>query len=481
MTYMKKSTHSLGRLARDNKGAALPIIAVSLAVLVLAAGGAIDASRAQLVEAKLSSSLDAAGLAAGSTINTANHESEANKFFYANYPADYLGSTVTSLTSNINADNTIITLTATATVPTTLLRLAGIDQFTVSVESEITRANRGIEIVLVVDNSGSMNNSAGGGLSRLEALQAASHTLVDILYGGDQAAENLWMGIVPFAQGVNIGTSRGSWYNDGNHFWGIYPWEGCVEARASTGRDTTDDPPATQRFDQYYARCLNHFDYDHLLSVPNSWFGNDFSRRNCNGGFYRSNASNATWGPNQYCPQRMTQLTSSRSIIEGDIDSLEAVGSTHTNLGAVWAWRMLSPRWRGLWGGEMNTEGLPLDYNEPNMEKAVVILSDGANQHINANYSSYRYLSDGLLGTTSSFSADNRLDDRTKDVCDAMKNNNVIIYTVAFGTSISQQGRDLMQDCASKDDFYFESPSVADLNSAFNAIGDSLANLRVSK
>lgn len=71
------------KLLKDTRGAAMPIIAVSIMVLLMASGGAIDAGRAQLVEAKLSSSLDAAGLAAGSSINTMNYKDEVNKYFSA--------------------------------------------------------------------------------------------------------------------------------------------------------------------------------------------------------------------------------------------------------------------------------------------------------------------------------------------------------------------------------------------------------------
>ena len=61
---------------------------------------------------------------------------------------------------------------------------------------------------MVLDNTGSMANSAGGGQSKIAALQAAADTLVSTLFAGQSTSTNgkLWVGIVPFSQAVNIGT-----------------------------------------------------------------------------------------------------------------------------------------------------------------------------------------------------------------------------------------------------------------------------------
>ncbi len=37
------------------------------------------------------------------------------------------------------------------------------------------------------------------------------NTLLDILYGGSNTANNLWVGVVPFSQAVNIGTGNSGW------------------------------------------------------------------------------------------------------------------------------------------------------------------------------------------------------------------------------------------------------------------------------
>lgn len=472
-------------IIRSEQGSALPIIGLSVAALVASSGLAVDMGRAQLVQSKLSSSLDAAGLAAGSTVSTVDVGTEVNKYVNANFPSGYLGSQLGEVSSSLNSDNTILTVNASATVPTTFMKVVGINSLTVSATSEITRVQKGLELVLVMDNTGSMAQSAGGGGSKIQAARTAATDLVNILYAGRSTVENLYIGLVPFSQAVNIGSSRSSWTTGTTLNWGSGgSWGGCVEARGSTHRDVTDDPPATERFDKYYYAC----------DSTNQWYGTNSSRTNCatspsSSLRYRTSQSTSTYGPNLYCPQALTPMTQTKNTILNGINSMQAVGGTEIPTGLAWGWRMLSPRWRGLWGGEMDTNSLPLDYHAPLMNKALVLMTDGNNDISYNVYSAYGMPNSGQLGTSplpcsgSNCSVgEATLDTRTSQLCSSMKaGDNIIIYTIALGTSISSASRTMLRECASKPEFYFESPDSATLQTAFRAIGDSLSNLRVSK
>jgi hypothetical protein len=235
---------------------------------------------------------------------------------------------------------------------------------------------------------------------------------------------------------------------------------GCVDARGG-GLDVTDDPPSVQSFNAYYWPNDTH----------NSWIRS-------NGG-YRTPLS-ASRGPNKNCSEPVIPMTANQTTIINGINAMVARGNTHINLGAVWGWRMLSPRWRGLWGGEMDANRLPLDYNSPKMIKAAIIMTDGANTMSNSSHSAYWYLSDGKLGTTSSTGAVSQLDSRFLQICQAMKTNNIIIYTIGFGNP-GGNAASILKTCASQPSYYFNSPTPAELQAAFSAIGDSLSSLRVSQ
>lgn len=437
---------------RSEQAAIMPLIGLSLLAIIGSVGIAVDTGRAQLAQSKLSSSLDAAGLAGGATVNTVNLTSEVTKYLNANFQ-NYMDATITDISVTTNSDNSIIYLSATATMPTTFMRVLGNDSVEIAASAEITRETKGLELVLVLDNTGSMAGQP------LLDLQNASYSLIDILFGNNETIEDLWVGVVPFSQAVNIGSSRSSWLDGTSFNWGITSWGGCVDARLS-GQDVTDTPPAGNLFRAYY--------------WPDD--GNNDWRRD--DGTYRSITS--TRGPNKNCPAALTPMTSSKTTVETAIAAMQARGNTHINLGAVWGWRMLSPLWRGLWGGEMDSNSLPLDYNAPLMNKAVIIMTDGENTMSNSTRTAYWYLSNGRLGTTNQSAAVTALDSRLSQVCTAMKNNNIIVYTVAFndpGTNVEN----LLRNCATQPEFYFDSPNGEELQQAFRMIGDSLSNLRVSK
>lgn len=468
------------------RGSALPIIGLSMTMLIAASGTAIDMGRAQLVQAKLASSLDAAGLAAGASVSTVNLNTETNKYMNANFPSGYMGATLTSATATLNSEGSVITLAATAQVPTTFMKVMHIDNLTVRADAEITRVQKGLELVLVMDNTGSMTQSAGGGQTKLQAAKNAATTLVNILYGNKTTVPDLWIGLVPFSQAVNIGTTRGSWTANTTFNWGSDSWGGCVEARGATNRDVTDDPPSVELFAKYFAPCN---------TSVNAWFGTNSSRNNCATSpaasvRYRTGFGTSTHGPNLYCPQAVTPMTQTKNTILNGITAMQAVGGTEIPTGMSWGWRMLSPRWRGLWGGEMNANSLPLDYHAPLMNKAVVLMTDGDNDITDTTYTAYGVANTGgQLGSnplpcsgTNCTVGETRLNTRTTQICSSMKaNDNIIIYTVALGTSISTNGKNILKGCASKPEYYFESPDSATLQTAFKQIGDSLSNLRVSK
>ena len=474
-------TQHMQKLAHSEDGSVLPLVGVASIVLIGSMGLAIDSGRAQLVRSKLMSSADAAALAVGARLGATDLDAEAAKFVHANFPAGYAGGTVTSVDAEANDDESVITVSASATMQTTLMSVLGFGEVTVSVTSEVTRDVTGLELALVLDNTGSMLTD-----NKIGSLKTAATDLVNILYGSDGVANNLYVGIVPFSQAVNIGPTRSNWLVAGSlaaRDWGTTTWAGCVEARSATSRDTTDDPYTSQAFIPYYWPDNNYSSY-YNSSIGNNWItysgGGDDDDDDDDSGTPTYNITAST-GPNKFCPQPITPLTSSKATVLAGIQSMNAVGLTHINTGAVWGWRLLSPRWRDMWGGEMDQEDLPLDYNTPQMNKVMVLMSDGDNTFYDGYFTDYRFLSNNRLGTTSSTTAASRLNTRTTTVCTAMKNAGITIYTIAFGTELSTTGRNLLRGCATQPDYYFYSPNAADLQTAFNTIGDSLSKLRVSR
>ena len=459
------------------------------------------------MQSRMQNALDATGLAIGSEVSTTNISSETSKYFYANFPAAYMGTTITSgPTATPNADNTVIALDVSGTVDMTFMQIFGKTSSTVSATSQITRHSKGLELVLVMDNTGSMANSAGGGISKISAAKTAAQSLLDILYGtNNNTSANLWVGVVPFSQAVNIGTSHPTWLDtayDNTLNWGTSSWAGCVEARTNGAAlpqlDTSDDPPSIKPFRQYYSMCNTNTNYEN-----NRWFGtNANSYNNCssNNGVHYQVTSTTTRGPNLYCPVAVQPMVAEKDTVMATVNAMQPNGNTHIALGMAWGWRMLSPRWQGLWGGEMNSNNLPQAYKTPLMNKVVILMTDGDNTLSGTNaagnatsnpglYSAYGFPDTNALNVSGGECTSNgdctagetEINNRTTAVCNAMKANGILIYTIALGAQVSGTGQTLLSACATSPSFYFLSPTTNELQGIFQQIGDSLANLRISQ
>ncbi len=494
----------------SEQGSAMPFIALGVLMLTGATGTAIDMGRVQVVQTRMQTALDAAGLAVGTEISTANIAAETSKYFYANFPTGYLGTTITSLTAVPNSTNSIIALNVSGSVNTTFMRLFGVNNVSVSAASQITRAQSGLELVLVMDNTGSMAQSAGGSVTKILAAKNAASSLLDVLYGaGNNTQPNLWVGVVPFSQNVNIGTGHAAWLDtayDATLNWGPTAWAGCIEARANIAAppqyDTTDDVPTTSNvktlFRQYHSPCNTNTSYENNL-----WKGQSPSKTNCvtTGTTAYNTPLSTTRGPNMNCTvTAVLPMVAEKNTIMTTINSMQAVGNTQINTGLAWGFRMLSPKWRGLWGGEMDTNNLPLDYHTTLMNKVVILMTDGDNTLTGASgsstsishpgsYSAYGYPDQNIMNVSGGEctsggncnAGQTEFNNRTLTVCSAMKAQGVIIYTIALGSSVSSTGQTLLRSCATSPSYYFLSPTTNTLTSIFQQIGDSLANLRVSQ
>lgn len=510
------SVNLLSRLIKSERGGAMPIIGLAFVVITCSIGLAIDIGRGQLVEAKLYNALDTAGLAAGAKISNVNVQTEVERFVASNFPEGYVGATVSNVVGTASQDNKTIYVSATAIVPTTFMRILGWEQLTVNASSEITRSISGLEAILVLDNTGSMSYNING-TTGLAELKIASKLLLDNLYGDEDTVDKLYVGIVPFSQAVNVGPGQTGWLAAGSLAaldWGTTSWAGCVMARSNNSNpeyDSTDEHYTTEALQPYYWpddtgvwSALNNTnpinDWINPGVAMNNMFGPDYFDTARIDAFVQAqpiafpgpsgpqaNTSyasplNSSLGPNKNCPQEMTPMMQSKSTLKSDIDTMTAQGYTHINLGAAWGFRMLSPNWRGEWGGEMDANDLPLDYNTPLMNKAVVIMTDGDNRFGRKPFTAYGFRHQGnLAGQTSGNGAEGELDNRVTASCTAMKNVGINIYTVTYGADVSTDTKNLMRNCASNNDFFFDAPAGGDLSAAFQQIGDSLSNLRVSK
>jgi Flp pilus assembly protein TadG len=150
----------------SQKGFVLVYMAATLTTLLLFTGLAVDTGRAYVVKAQLTKAVDGAALAAARSLNSGVPRNEAVRVFQANFPTGYLGTTAVTdpvatpgffnVATNAGTGVNTVTVTASATVPTTFMRLANFTDLTVTSTGEATR--RMVDLSLVLDVSGSIGS-----------------------------------------------------------------------------------------------------------------------------------------------------------------------------------------------------------------------------------------------------------------------------------------------------------------------------------
>lgn len=156
------------KLPNKQHGQILLMVALLAIVLIASVGLAVDAGLGYLVKAKLNAAVDSASLAAarGVTLGdnqaaqAANARQSAKEFFDINYPDKFLLSTPVLNTTGVTFDKGTVTIdvSATASLPVSLMGLLGFDTLNVAASAQTVRKD--LDMVLTMDTSGSLDDNA---------------------------------------------------------------------------------------------------------------------------------------------------------------------------------------------------------------------------------------------------------------------------------------------------------------------------------
>lgn len=163
--------------------------------LVLMAGVGIDIMRYEQERVRLQGATDRAVLAATSLRQTQDVETVIRDYLERENLAHLIQSIETDQGVNFREAR----VTTRATMPTILMHLVGIRELQMQVISAAEERVPNLEISLVVDLSGSMNN-----FNRLENLQDAAEEFIDTVFGASEDG-SISMSLVPYTGQVNAG------------------------------------------------------------------------------------------------------------------------------------------------------------------------------------------------------------------------------------------------------------------------------------
>ncbi len=406
MTLLTKAKNTVSRFAlntgkryaQDTQGNFATIFAVSLFVITAGLAAAIDIASAVSAKQRLQDTTDQISLYAAKSLetDTAALTAQAQDYFNLNYPntnGDIVLDKIERVGDKVNVE------TSTKVV-TNFAGMLGVDEINVRATSTASYADRGLDIALVLDTTGSMRGS------KIDTLRTAATELIEEL---DDGTDSVRVSVVPFAQYVNVGADNlnANWIDNSSVGRN---WEGCVGSRDGRGEQTPD------------------------------YNGRDFPA-----------VSGVT------CNTPITPLSANLDLAKTGVSNLMARGWTYIPSGLAWGWRTLE-------NADPFTEAKANDSKD--RDRILVLMTDGANTRANS-------------GTLHNSTNTNKADNATKQLCRAIKGENIQIYTIAYELNDNKTRR-MLERCATNDTMYFDARNSADLSAAFAEIAANLSTLRLT-
>ncbi|MFH6782529.1 MULTISPECIES: pilus assembly protein [Methylobacterium] len=415
------------RFRRDRSGSVAVIMALAMIPVTFLVGAGVDYARSAGIQAKLQTATDAAVLAvireAPTLKSDADFQARARAYFDASFPSQ-AGVTVTSFTPT--RSGTLVTVSATAQVDMTLGRLMHPGPLAVTGTSQAMSGGKAVEIALVLDNTGSMNDAG-----KLPALKQAAKDFLTYLDKVVVSRADAKVALIPFSTQVNLGTSvsAAGWLNyTKTGTTSAASWQGCI-----TDRDQPYDVqvPATEPTgaDAYPATTCATTQNGRPTLAPIRPLGTDYG----------------------------TLATA--------IDGMTAGGNTNVTIGVAWGLEALTP-----YGPLATATSLAND----RVSKIMIVLTDGQNtQNRWKSVCTGNWLADLFSGCVNA----SVIDARTLSACNAAKAAGITIYTVR----VIDGNADMLKSCATKDGFFYNVITADDLKPAFQSIGSSIAQFRLTQ
>jgi Flp pilus assembly protein TadG len=466
----------LAALLRDQSGSAAIITGIALLVIAALGFAAFDFTRVNGSKTDMQDALDAAALAAARVKGDDAAAQKAGQDYLAAHlsPDEYK-----DLKVDFEITEDTVTATATAKVQPYFVHMFMGGPIPIKTDSEVKRQLDGaLEVALVLDVTGSM---AG---SKIDALKVAAEALTKEITKVKDA--DVKIAVVPFSNYVNVGVSRKNepWVTgtadivttkvtpagcnpdvtQSTKCVATAPSYTCTKYNDGVPYQTTCSGGCTKYETTYYdppkkGACWN----ESTTTTTQKWSG-------CVGSpAYPKNVEDkdtARTYPAKFttCAPEFTPLTDKLGPVESAIKALKPGGYTYIPAGLAWGWNLISQP-------TPITDGKAYDPSNKRPRKAIVLMTDGANTMYVDGSGTHHYVGDTKPAP--------QADTYTAELCKNIKAEKIELYTVAFQIDVPS-AHEMLQKCATSSSHYYKADSAAELLKAFEAIGQSLENLRIS-
>jgi len=438
-THLRREARSF---VRNRDGNVALAFSLALLPLLAAAGAAIDYSRASNARTQLHNAVDSTVLALAKRapiLSDAQLKAEAETYFKAVLRnRDDLA----TLPIVVKRTDKRLAITAAGVMPTSFMKIFGQPSLPVTSLAEASIGQRKAEIVLALDNTGSMKD-----FNKIGELRKATKNLIDAAEKAAPAGSGMIkIALVPFDTHVKLDPAANRYAS----------WLVTKEEASDSVFDDIRDRAAPR---------------SGMISRA-AWNGCITDR----GPGYDANsrpavlAIGASLHPAMTCAESAglataLPLTNDWAALRAKAASMQPSGNTNVTIGARFGLAALSPANSGPLGG-----GVP--FGTPDVDKYLVLLTDGKNTQ-------NRYVPGGN---------ELAIDAKTKAMCDDIKSRSS--RTDAKGRPIPDvkvftvrviDGRiDLLKDCATNPSMYKEVADASQIDAVFKDILREITRLQLT-
>lgn len=453
---LARHTRFLTHLRRDERGGVAILFGLMATLMMLFIGAAIDLSKWLNARMDTLNAIDSAVLAGARSLQV----NPTNPQAAVTVAEDYYKSNTARRTQvldtiefQVNDDGMSIEATGGASIKTPFLSFANINQLPLvnASKGEFGQAKVAVggngemdlEVSMMLDVTGSMSGS------KIQDLKAAAKDLIDIIIWDDQSEYTSRVALVPFSESVRINDNWGAEVASNGpktvtvgSGWNRKTYlidEKCFTERKGTEALTDAAPNGTDKIPRFY---------------------------DADGKCYPRNAV-------------VIPLSSNKAMLKSAIDGYQADGMTAGHIGTAWAWYMLSPNW----AQRVPVASRPASYSlltqlnskgRPKLKKIAVLMTDGEyNTEYCPNGVSTDYVSCSLPNGNATSQA--------AKLCTNMKAKGIEVYTVGFDLGGNTTAINVLRNCATTPDQFYQADNGEQLKQAFRNIALKISDLYLSR
>lgn len=506
----------LHQFRRDESGVLVVFSLFFFMIILLVGGLGIDMMRSEMTRTRLQNAADNSALAAADLDQTLDPAAVVADYFAKSGMTQYLD----SVTVTEGLGFRVVDVAVSAVMDTNFIHMVGIDTMSIAAASTAEERIDAVEISLVLDISGSMGSN-----SRLTNLKVAAKEFIDTLMDTSEAGK-VSISIVPYATQVSVGSTLLAEYNATSE----HSYSDCVNFEtsdfSSTSLSTTDVLKRTGHFDVW-----SFTDYV-KTPVCNTDSASDIRPLSMDrialkaqidslvAGGNTSIDIGMKWGTALLDPSTqgvVTNLISSGNIVPEFAGLPVAYGSSETlkviilmtdgqNTSQYYLNEGYRDGYTNVYYNESqdrfsiyyeNHHGSD-DYYWPHTrsweDHAYGDSESGTASRLTFpqlwnqvsliwNYYYHYY---PILGNSAanswyydvwSYVSGSTKDSRLDNICNAAKNNGVLVYSIGFEAPSS--GQAVLKSCASSDSHYYDVDGI-EISEAFSAIASSIRKLKLT-